>query len=558
VLPTASGSFISNRSVTKPRTRLAASIPPFITRNRVPISAVSMRSRSSVDIVHGGKLAREAAGGKIGVVRNGGERSGVRAGRLRCELGGVARGASPGAHEAGRGRGAQRNREYPDRRQAPHWLRPRQWHKLFSHRGPVARPLAEGPAAGATPIRLHSAIMRLILVSLTLFAALRAQTTRPANGTLLAYVGTYSSPQGPEGSKGNGRGIYVFKIDPTSGGLSPREVIPNGSNPSCLALDPSKTHLYSTNETATFEGAPSGSVSAYGIDGSTGHLRLLNTVSSQGAGPAYLSVHPSGKYVLVANYAGGTVAVLPIQPDGSLGPASDVKKDEGNVSETRSASAPPGTFAFSGHDRPHAHMIQADPTGKFVLVSDLGLDRIFIWRFDDKKGALTANHPASVSLPPGDGPRHFAFHPNGRWVYSLQEESSTLVQFEYDAANGVLTPRQTISSLPKGFEGTNYTSEVMVSASGRFVYAANRLHDGISVFSVGRSGELTCTGEEWTRGDYPRSFNIDPTGRYFYVCNQRGDAITTFRIDPRTGRLSFTGRYTAVGTPSSIVFLKLR
>jgi 6-phosphogluconolactonase len=398
--------------------------------------------------------------------------------------------------------------------------------------------------------------MRLLF--LVFAAALPGQMNGPSNRPLLAYVGTYSSPQGPEGSRGNGQGIHLFQIDPSNGNLSLREVIPNGSNPSCLALDPSKTHLYSANETSTFEGANSGSVSAYLIDRSTGHLTLLNTVSSQGAGPAHLSVHPSGKHVLVANYTGGTVAVLPIRPDGSLGPASDVKKDEGDVSGTHSASAPPGSFAFSGHDRPHAHMIQADAAGRFVLASDLGLDRIFIWRFDAEKGILTANHPASVSLPPGDGPRHFAFHPNSHWVYSLQEESSTLVQFDYDAANGTLTPKQTISSLPSGFAGTNYTSEVMVSATGRFVYAANRLHDGISVFSVGPSGRLTYVAEEWTRGDYTRSFNIDPTGRYFYVCNQRGDAITTFRIDPRTGRLSFTGRYTAVGTPSSIVFLDLR
>jgi len=402
--------------------------------------------------------------------------------------------------------------------------------------------------------------MRTLLLFLACGAALpaAAQQTKPSAGGLLMYVGTYSSPQGPEGSKGNGRGIYVFRIDPSNGDLTQREVIPNGSNPSCLALDPSGTHLYSANETGTYEGAPSGSVTAYSIDRPTGHLTLLNTVSSRGAGPAHLSVHPSGKYVLVANYAGGTVAVLPIRPDGSLGTATDVRKDEGRVSQTPAATAPPGSFAFSGHEHPHAHMIQSDPAGKFVLATDLGLDRIFIWKFDAGKGSLIENHPASVSLPPGDGPRHFAFHPNGRWMYSLQEESSTLVKFDYDAASGSLISKQTISSLPAGFEGTDYTSEVMVSADGKFVYAANRLHDSISQFSVGPSGELTYVAEEWTRGDYPRSFNIDPTGNYFYVCNQRGDAITTFRIDRRTGRLSFSGRYTGVGTPSSIVFLDLR
>jgi len=375
------------------------------------------------------------------------------------------------------------------------------------------------------------------------------------SGSRLAYVGTYSSPQGPEGSRGRGQGIYLFEMDPSTGALSQRELFPNGSNPSCLALDPSRTHLYAANETTTFQGTNSGSVSAFSIDRSNGHLTLLNEVSSQGAGPCHLSVHPSGRYVLVANYAGGTVAVLPIRPDGALGPASDVKPGQGTVNRTRATSAPAGSFAMSGHDRPHAHMIQADPSGEFVLASDLGLDQIFIWKFDAKKGALSANNPASAPLPPGDGPRHFAFHPNGRWFYSLQEEASTLVTFDYDGTSGRLTAKQTVSSLPKGFRGTNYTSEVMVSADGKFVYAANRLHDSIAWFSIGEAGTLTFAGEEWTRGDYPRTFTIDPAGNFLYSCNQRGDAITTFRINRETGNLTFTGQYTPVGTPSIVVFL---
>jgi 6-phosphogluconolactonase len=294
-------------------------------------------------------------------------------------------------------------------------------------------------------------------------------------------------------------------------------------------------------------------VSTFSIDHSNGHLSLLNTVSSGGAGPAHLSVHPSGKYVLVANYAGGTVAVLPIRSNGGLGVATDVKQDRGTAGSSKATSAPPGSFAISGHDNPHAHMIQADPSGQFVLSTDLALDQIFIWKLDLTAGTLSANQ--SVSLPSGDGPRHFTFHPNGRWLYSLQEESSTLVPFDYDATNGKLTARQTISSLPTGFAGTNFTSEVMVSPDGKFVYAANRLHDSIAFFSIEDTGMLTFAGEAWTRGDYPRSFNIDPTGNFLFSCNQRSDAIAAFRINRQTGDLTFTGQYTAVGTPAIIVFL---
>ena len=385
--------------------------------------------------------------------------------------------------------------------------------------------------------------------------ALAQSQTNAVNGSILAYVGTYSSPQGPEGSKGNGQGIYLFQMDPSTGALSPREPFADDSNPSWLALDPSRTHLYAANETATFQGINSGSVSAFSIDRPTGHLAPLNTVSSQGAGPAHLSIHPSGQYVLVANYAGGNVAVLPIRPNGELGSATDVKEDVGAVGPTHATSAPSGSFAISGHDRSHAHMIQADPTGRFVLASDLGLDQILIWKFDIQKGTLTANDPASVSLPPGDGPRHFAFHANGQWLYSLQEEASTLVLFDFDAASGRLAAKQTISTLPKNFTGTSFTSEVRVSPGGRFVYAANRLHNSIAVFSIGKAGVLTRAGEVWTRGDYPRSFNIDPTGNFLYACNQRSDAITTFRINQATGNLTFNGQYTPVGTPAIIIFL---
>ena len=379
--------------------------------------------------------------------------------------------------------------------------------------------------------------------------------TESATRKILVYIGTYSSPQGPEGSKGNGQGIYLYEMNPSTGALAQREVFPDDSNPAWLAFNPSRTHLYSANETKTFQGTNSGSVSAFSIDRSSGHLTRLNTVSSEGAGPAHLSVHPSGKFVLVANYAGGTVAVLPIRPDGALGPATDVKRDTGSVGPVHASSAPPGSFAISGHDSPHAHMIQADPTGQFVLASDLGLDQILVWKFDIQNGKLSANDPESLPLSPGDGPRHFTFHPNGRWFYSLQEEGSTLVLFNFDVTAGKLTARQTVSTLPKGFAGTNFTSEVVASCDGKFLYAANRLHDSIAYFSIGKTGTLAFLGEEWTRGDYPRSFSIDPTGNFLYSCNQRSDAITVFRIDRKTGGLAFTGQYIPVGTPAVVVFL---
>jgi 6-phosphogluconolactonase len=372
---------------------------------------------------------------------------------------------------------------------------------------------------------------------------------------VLAYVGTYSSPQGPEGAIGRGQGIYLFEMNAATGALQQRDVFPTDSNPSWLALNPSRTHLYSANEISNYNRTNAGSVSAYLIDRPTGDLTILNTVSSEGAGPAHLSVHPSGKHVFVANYHGGTVAVLPVRPNGELGVATDVIRNSGRIGSIRATSAPPGSFAISGHDKPHAHMIQADPAGKFVLASDLGLDQIFIWKFDVETGKLSQANPASVTLPSGDGPRHFAFHPRGKWFYSLQEEGSTLVTYDYDAEMGKLTAKQTVSTLPKDFKGTNFTSEVMISSDGRFLYAANRLHDTIAWFSIDDDGILTFAAEEWTRGDYPRSFSIDPAGNYLYSCNQRADGITTYRINRKTGALSFAGQYTAVGTPAIIVFL---
>lgn len=393
-----------------------------------------------------------------------------------------------------------------------------------------------------------------------LAGALQAQAAEGGK-PLFAYVGTFSSPLRDmlatqvDLPPGNGRGIHIFNVDRATGAMTPIGVYELGTSPSCLVLNRAGTRLYSANETDRVGEKKEGTVSAFSVNAGDGQLTLLNTVPSGGAGPTYVSLDPSGRFLLVANYFGGSVAVFPILPDGQLGAASDLQIDAGEIGPRTATSAPPGSHAFSGHDRTHAHQIQADPSGKFVLHVDLGLDTIYVWKFDGQRGVLTPNDPPSVSLPPGDGPRHFHFHPNGRWFYSIQEEGSTIMLFDYDGEKGRLAARQTISTLPPGFAGSNFCSEILVSSDGRFVYAGNRLHDSIGIFSVGPEGELTYVGEEWTRGNYPRSFTFDPTGEFLYCCNQRADNVTVFEVDRETGGLQFAGHYAPVGNPSIVAFL---
>ena len=398
----------------------------------------------------------------------------------------------------------------------------------------------------------------MLIAALTISA-----TEKTVDRPLIAYVGTYTSPlQNMRPTQvdlppGNGKGIHLFRVDRTTGAMTPVGIHEMGTSPSCLAFNATKTHLYSANETERLGPDEAGSISAFSIDPATGQLNLINSVSSGGKGPAYLSVHPSGQFVLVANYFGGSVSVIPIKADGGLGEAADVKKSQGSLGPKTASSAPPGSFAFSGHDQTHAHMIEADPEGRYVLSVDLGLDQIQMWKFDVKTGVLTANDPPFISLPPGDGPRHFAFHPRQPWMYSLQEEGSTITLFDYDSEKGSISPRQWISSLPPRYAGSNFCSEIMLSEDGRFVYAGNRLHDSIAIFAVGKEGKLTFVADEWTRGNYPRSFNFDPSGEFLFCCNQRADHVTTFRVDKATGLLHFTGHYTPVGNPSIIVFKEL-
>lgn len=384
-----------------------------------------------------------------------------------------------------------------------------------------------------------------------------------AERPLMAYVGTFSSPLEDvlptqvDLPPGNGQGIHLFEVDRSTGALTEAGIYRMGTSPSALVFSATGDRLYSANETDRVGEQNHGTVSAFAVDQASGQLKRLGTVPSGGAGPTYVSIHPTGKHLLVANYFGGSVAVLPIKEDGSLGEATDVQVDEGEIGPTVAENAPPGSFAFSGHDRTHAHIIRSDPSGRFVLHVDLGLDKIFVWKFDPQQGKLIRNTPPSVSLPPGDGPRHFDFHPNGRWLYSIQEEGSTVVRFDYHAKEGKLTPRQTISSLPPGYAGSNFCSAIRVSKDGKFLYAGNRLHDSIGIFAIGPTGDLTFLAAEQTRGNYPRSFNFDPTGRFLYCCNQRADNVTIFEVDRETGLLKFTGQYVPVGNPSCVVFGEL-
>lgn len=384
--------------------------------------------------------------------------------------------------------------------------------------------------------------------STSLGARAASAGTNPSK--VFAYVGTNT---GHPGSGGDGKGIYLFEMNSTSGELTPVRLVSDAVNATWLVFHPSKRFLYAIHEIESYQGK-NGSVSAFAVNPANGDLQLLNTVSSEGAGPAFLSLDQSGRYAFVANYYGGSVAVLPIQPDGSLGSAVDVRRDEGHLGSTHATSAAPGSFAISGHDAPHAHMIHPDPENRFVLYTDLGQDRIYVNRFDIDTEKLTPAATPFVTVPTGDGPRHFVFHPNRKWMYSIQEEASTILFFHYDTHTGLLTARQTVSALPPNFTGSSFGSGIRISQDGRFLYAGNRLHNSIAAFSINTDGRLHQLGGAWTRGDYPSQFNFDPSGNFLYACNQRSDNITTFRVNKESGQLKFTGQYTPVGTPMCIVF----
>jgi 6-phosphogluconolactonase len=362
-----------------------------------------------------------------------------------------------------------------------------------------------------------------------------------------AYVGTYTP---------NGGGIYLFRLDPVTAALTQLQIVDDIRNPTWLAINPARTRLYAVSEIDNYQGKHSGAVVSYAIDSSSLQLKRLGAVSSEGSMPAHVSVHPSGKFVFVANYGGGSVAVFPVGADGALGEAADVRPSVGPRHHVRAASDPPGQFAVSDHDGPHLHMVAPDPSGQFVIANDAGLDLTLVWRFDAAAGRLLPANVPVIPAPPGSAPRHFVFHPNGRVFYNLYEHDGKVAVYDYDAARGALKLKQVVSSLPPKFEGSNLASEIVMTADGRFLYVANRLHNAVAIFSVADDGQLHGTSETWVHADSPRSLCIDPGGAFLYSCNQRGDSITSFHLNAANGALTFTGRFEAVGSPAAMTILK--
>jgi 6-phosphogluconolactonase len=354
--------------------------------------------------------------------------------------------------------------------------------------------------------------------------------TKQNNGKLHVYIGTYT--------RGKSEGIYLYYMDKSTGALEFASAAGGIENPAFLAIHPQQSYLYAVNEVGQFAGKPSGGVSAFAIDPETGELTFLNQQSSQGPGPCHLSVDHTGQYVLVANYSGGSVAVLPINSDGKLGEATDFVQHEGSSVNPRR------------QEKPHAHSIMVDESNRYVFVPDLGMDKIMIYRLNLTEGKLEPNDEPWAKVKAGAGPRHFDFHPNGKYAYVINELDNTLIAFAYDGTRGSLREIQTISTLPEDFSGTSYCADVHVSPSGKFVYGSNRGHDSIAIFGIDEdTGRLTPVGYEPTQGKMPRNFGIDPAGAFLLAANQDSDNVVVFRIDRQTGSLRSTGSMIEVPKP---------
>ncbi|TKJ35496.1 MAG: 6-phosphogluconolactonase [Planctomycetes bacterium B3_Pla] len=354
--------------------------------------------------------------------------------------------------------------------------------------------------------------------------------------SLPVYFGTYT--RGADSS----RGIYRSVLDLDSGRLSDPVLAAEAKNPSFLEIHPNGRFLYAVSESGG-----TGAVSAYVINADAGDLKFLNRQSSSGAGPCHVSIDHAGKNVLVANYGSGSASVIPIEPDGRLAkPTGFVQHEGSSINPNRQKG-------------PHAHSINVSADDRFAFVADLGIDKVMIYKLDAEKGTIVANDPAFARLKPGAGPRHFAFHPNGKYAYVINELHCTVTAFAYDSAAGALTEIQTVPTLPDTFDGSNSCAEVRVHPSGKFLYGSNRGHDSIAVYRIDQAtGTLTFVEHETADIKTPRNFNIDPTGKFCLVANQGSDSVVVFRINRRTGALEPTANKISVGRPVCIRFLQAR
>jgi 6-phosphogluconolactonase len=381
----------------------------------------------------------------------------------------------------------------------------------------------------------YSLLLLPAVIALAMFAGSVAGDAAKAT-KFWVYFGTYTG--------GKSKGIYRCEFDAATGKLSEPILAAEAANPSFLAIHPSNRYLYAVGEMSKFEGKSSGAVTAFTIDPANGELKQLNQKPSGGAGPCHLVVDRQGKNVLVANYGGGSAAVLRIEEDGRLGERTGFSQHTGKGSDP------------ARQEGPHAHSVNLDAANRFAFVADLGLDRVLIYRFDADKGKLEKNEPPSVQVEPKSGPRHFAFHPNGRYAYVINELANTVTAMTYDSDKGVLEPIQTISTLPEGYDKPTWTAEVQVHPSGKFLYGSNRGHNSIAVFTIDeRTGKLTAAGQQVEGIKTPRNFGIDPTGKFALVANQDGDSVLVFRIDDQTGVLQATGAKVEVGKPVCVKFM---
>ena len=357
----------------------------------------------------------------------------------------------------------------------------------------------------------------------------------PGAGRQLVYFGTYT--------RGESRGIYSAWFSPDAAEVAGLELAAEVPNPSFLALHPNRKYLYAVSEMLG-GGKREGAVSAFSIDHVTGKLTLLNQVSARGAGPCHVAVDHTGKYVAVANYSSGSTAVFPIAEDGRLGEATGFIQHEGKSVHPKRQQGP------------HAHVVVFSPDNRFLLVADLGLDKVLVYRFDAGTGKIEPNDPPFAALAPGSGPRHLAFHPSKPWVYVINELSSTVTAFRYDSQRGALEEFQTVSTLPDGFEGENTTAEIAVHPSGKFLYGSNRGHDSIAVFQIDQEkGTLSGLATFPTRGEWPRNFALDPKGKFLFAANQRSDSVSIYSVDPATGHLEALGQPLPVPTPVCVLFV---